>query len=39
MKSILSMMKNDWKIRFLFWSLVVCTGMILFMMVMLVKII
>ena len=39
MKSVLSNMKSDWKAHFLFWSMVVCIGLIIFVMVTLVKII
>lgn len=37
MKPVLTMMKSDWKARFLFLSLVVCVGLIIAMMVTLVK--
>jgi hypothetical protein len=37
MKPLLAMMKGDWKMRFLFMSLVVCVGLIVVMMVTLVK--
>jgi hypothetical protein len=39
MKSILDPMKNDWKTNFLFWSMMVCSGIIIFMMITFVKII
>ena len=39
MKSVLSMIKSDSKTRFLFWSMVVCIGLIIVMMITLVKII
>ncbi len=37
MKPLLVIMKSDWKMRFLFMSLVVCVGLIIVMMVTLVK--
>jgi hypothetical protein len=37
MKPILTIMRSDWKMRFLFMSLVVCVGLIIVMMVTLVK--
>lgn len=37
MKPLLVIMKSDWKMRFLFMSLVVCVGLIVVMMVTLVK--
>ena len=39
MKPILSIMRSDWKVRFLFLSMVVCFGLIIIMMVTLLKII
>jgi hypothetical protein len=39
MKPILNVMKSDWKVRFLFLSMVVCIGLIIVMMITLVKII
>ncbi len=39
MKPILDVMKSDWKVRFLFLSMVVCIGLIIVMMITLVKII
>lgn len=39
MKSVLSNMKSDWKAQFLFWSMMVCFGLIIAAMVTLVKII
>jgi hypothetical protein len=43
MKSILSIMlgiiKSDWKVRFLFLSMVICAGIIITMMITLAKII
>jgi hypothetical protein len=39
MKPIVDILRSDWKIRFLFLSMVVCMGLIIVMMVMLVKII
>ena len=37
MKSIFDPIKNDRKTNFLFWSMLVCVGIITFMMVTLVK--
>jgi len=39
MKPILSIMRSDWKMRFLFLSMIVCFGLIIIMMITLIKII
>ena len=39
MKPILDIMRADWKVGFLFLSMVICIGLIIVMMITLVKII
>jgi hypothetical protein len=39
MKSVLGMIKSDLKTLFLFWSMVICIGVIIIKMVTLVKIV
>ena len=39
MKPILSIIRSDWKVRFLFLSMVFCFGLIIVMMITLAKII